>query len=412
MARILFTLHPGLGHLHPLLPLAAALHRARHEVRIGTARSFGYLVEAAGLPAVPLGLDWLESRAEQTFPGFLRLGGAEQLQILAGAPAPALAGDVVALAEVWRPDLIVRDCSEFGGWVAAEELGIPSIAYGVLAWMPPAQLEVVIGAQLAELRTVRHLPADPGLSTLQGRLFLDTAPPLLDFVPRAPDESGVSRVRPVFGDDRGGEPLPDWFTHSGGPKVLATLGGVNNRQTVLLEKILHAVAGEEYEVLVALGDAPAPPGPLPSNVHVEGYVPVSGALPRCAAVLSHGGRGTVLTALAQGVPVCSIPISADQPITAMLVERAGAGVSCATGEMQVGPFACPSADPEQLDPLVIRHQLRRVLDKPTFSERALAVQAEIARLPGPEQVVQLAEAVLAANDGDRQSARSPVPSTR
>lgn len=182
--------------------------------------------------------------------------------------------------------------------------------------------------------------------------------------------------------------------------MLATLGSVNNRHPVLLKKILDAVAGEEYEVLLALGDAPTPPGPLPSTVHIEGYVPMSGALPGCAAVLSHGGRGTVLTALTQGVPVCSIPISADQPITAMLVARAGAGVSCATGEVQVGPFACPSADPEQLDPLVIRHQLRRVLDERTFRERALVVQAEIARLPGPEQVVRLVEGVLAANHCD------------
>src|ERR1700687_1888938 len=214
MARILFTLHPGLGHLNPLLPLAAALQSARHEVRIGTSRSFGRQVKAAGLQAVPLGLDWLESRAEQTFPGFLRLGGVEQLQILAGVPAPALAADVMALARVWRPDLLVRDCSEFGGWVAAEEIGVPCVVYGVLAWMPTARLEVVIGAPLAELRTLRHLPADPKLSTLQGRLFLDTAPPSLDFVPRAPDEAAVARVRPVFGDNRGGEALPAWFTRS------------------------------------------------------------------------------------------------------------------------------------------------------------------------------------------------------
>jgi UDP:flavonoid glycosyltransferase YjiC (YdhE family) len=399
MARILFTLHPGLGHLNPLVPLAATLQSAGHDVRIGTSRSFGRQVAVAGLQAVPLGLDWLESRAEQTFPGFLRLGGVEQLQILAGVPAPALAADVVALARVWHPDLLVRDCSEFGGWVAAEEIGVPCVVYGVLAWMPTARLEVVIGAQLAELRSLRHLPADPKLSTLQGRLFLDTAPPSLDFVPRAPDEAAVARVRPVFGDDRGGEALPAWFTRSGDRKVLATLGSVNNRHPVLLKKIIDAVAGEEYEVLLALGDAPAPPGSLPSNVHLEGYVPVSAALPGCATVLSHGGRGTVLTALAQGVPVCSIPISADQPITAMLVERAGAGVSCATGEVQVGQFACPSADPEQLDPLVIRHQIRRVLDEPAFAVRAAAVQAEIASLPGPDRVVQLLEGVLAAPDG-------------
>jgi len=52
----------------------------------------------------------------------------------------------VALANVWRPDLSARDCSEFGGWVAAEEIGIPSVVYGVLAWMPPAAFGGVVGA--------------------------------------------------------------------------------------------------------------------------------------------------------------------------------------------------------------------------------------------------------------------------
>lgn len=89
MARILFTLHPGIGHFNPLVPLATALQAAGHEVRMGASVSFGPTVEAAGLTAVPIGLDWLESRVEQTFPGFLSLGGDIQLQTLAG---PAGAG--------------------------------------------------------------------------------------------------------------------------------------------------------------------------------------------------------------------------------------------------------------------------------------------------------------------------------
>lgn len=301
-----------------------------------------------------------------------------------------LAADVVTLAQSWRPDVIVRDCSEFGGWTAAEELDIPCVAYGVLAWMPPAILGGVIGGQLAELRAARGLPADPALSTLQGRLFLDTAPPALDFVPRPTEAPGVARVRPVYADARNDRELPAWLTPPGGPIVFATLGSVNHHE-VLLRKMLDAVAGENYRVLLALGDASGPPGAVPANVHVEGYVPLSRALPGCSAVLSHGGRGTVLTTLGQGIPVCSIPVMADQPITAMLIGRAGAGVACSTGEIQAGPLTCPVADPERLDPLAIRAQLRRVLEDPTFAERARAVQAEIAGLPRPSEVVPLIE---------------------
>jgi len=41
-----------------------------------------------------------------------------------------------------------------------------------------------------------------------------------------------------------------------------------------------------------------------------------------------------LTALSHGLPVCSIPIFADQPVTASLVERFGAGLTCATGHVR------------------------------------------------------------------------------
>jgi UDP:flavonoid glycosyltransferase YjiC (YdhE family) len=145
---------------------------------------------------------------------------------------------------------------------------------------------------------------------------------LVEFIPRAPSETRVVHIRPVYDDTRSPQSRRSWFSESDGQsRVLATLGTVNNRNQLLLTKLLEAVAGEDCQVLLALGDTPAAPDPVPRNVHVERYVPVSQVVSACAAVVSHAGRGTVRTALSQCVPLCSIPISADQPVTASLVER-------------------------------------------------------------------------------------------
>lgn len=51
--RVLFTTQPGVGHFHPLVPLARALLAAGHAVAVACAPSFAPLVEVAGLTARP-----------------------------------------------------------------------------------------------------------------------------------------------------------------------------------------------------------------------------------------------------------------------------------------------------------------------------------------------------------------------
>ena len=67
-------------------------------------------------------------------------------------------------------------------------------------------------------------------------------------------------------------------------------------------------------------------GPLPDNVTVERWVPQDEVLPRAAAVVTHGGHGSTLGALAHGVPMVVLPLfSLDQWFNAEAVARAGAG---------------------------------------------------------------------------------------
>ena len=64
----------------------------------------------------------------------------------------------------------------------------------------------------------------------------------------------------------------------------------------------------------------------PGVIHVD-YAPFSQLLPRCAALVHHGGIGTTAQALAAGVPQLVMPLAHDQFDTAMRVRRLGVGSS-------------------------------------------------------------------------------------
>jgi hypothetical protein len=66
--RVLFTTQPGIGHLHPLLPLARGMAQHGHTVAFACARGFVPEVQRAGCGAFPVGRDWLTVELEQEFP--------------------------------------------------------------------------------------------------------------------------------------------------------------------------------------------------------------------------------------------------------------------------------------------------------------------------------------------------------
>ena len=63
------------------------------------------------------------------------------------------------------------------------------------------------------------------------------------------------------------------------------------------------------------------------NVHVARWVPQADVMPHAAAIVCHGGSGTVRTALCSGVPAVVVPLFADQPYNGRRVEQLGAGIA-------------------------------------------------------------------------------------
>jgi UDP:flavonoid glycosyltransferase YjiC (YdhE family) len=388
--RVLFTVHPAAGHLHPLVPVARALSDVGHDVAVASAPSFRPEVESFGLEHVGAGLDWLISDQStwDAFPPMPPPGPefpAWVVLTLADITTRRMVPDLLAIAGEWSPDLIVREGMECGGAVAAERLGIPhaSVAGNAYAAVDSPAINyfpgnrLMLAEPLARHREQFGLPPDPEVRMPFRHLHMCFTPPAWDgaSAPRPPNIRFLRHVSTLSPGAR----LPDWVERlPDRPTVLASLGTVFNKTPGVLEAIVRALAEEPVNVIVAIGRDvdPARFGPQPDHVRLEAYVPQALLLPHCAAFVTHGGFNSVKEALSEGVPMVVVPISADQPYSAERCAELGVGVTVAAGDR--------SAD-------AIRDVVRRVLGEPGFRAAARDFQAEMAALPGPERMVELLE---------------------
>lgn len=127
---------------------------------------------------------------------------------------------------------------------------------------------------------------------------------------------------------------------------------------------------------------PADLGRLPDDVLVRRYIPQADVLPHCQAVVSHGGAGTTLGALAHGLPLLVIPQGADQYANADAVVAAGAGRRLSRDEA-TAPAICDA--------------VRALLDDPDLRRAAENVQTEIRAMPPAEHAIARIE--LAITEG-------------
>ena len=67
------------------------------------------------------------------------------------------------------------------------------------------------------------------------------------------------------------------------------------------------------------------PPDLPASIQTMGYASFSQLLPRCSAIVHHGGVGTTSQALAAGIPQVIRPLAFDQFDNATRVERLRCG---------------------------------------------------------------------------------------
>ena len=380
--RILFTFTGRSGHFEPLVPIARAAASAGHTVAFGCGPGMAATVEAAGFTVFVIGtasgsamertplrpLD-VEREAREFRDHFVRRRAQER------------APHTVALCGAWQPDLLVCEETDFGSMVAAERVGLPYATVLVLAAGSFVRA-AVIGEALNELRAQQGLPPDPDLTMLSRYLVLSPFP--LSFRDPAYPLPATAHCFRLPMINTAHESAPAWSAAlPGAPTVYFTLGTVFNMECGdLFTRVLTGLRDLPINLLVTVGREidPAELGPQPAHIHIERFIPQSAILPWCSAVVSHGGSGSVLGALAHGLPSVLIPMGADQPLNA---------ARCADLDL------ARMLDPVQATPQSAREAVATVLADQTYRRAAQRLQAEIAALPEAVHAVTLLERLAA-----------------
>jgi UDP:flavonoid glycosyltransferase YjiC (YdhE family) len=384
--RVLFTCSGGSGHLEPLVPLATAARGAGHTVAIAPrpwmvprAQEFGFEAHPAGSDEglAPVTRPLLEVDMEREFRD-LRDGFGRRL-------SRSRAADLQPICEAWRPDVVVWEETDFGAAVVAEKLGLPHASVLVTAAGSFVRPDVMAEA-LDEVRAEYGLAPDPEAAMLSRHLVLSPFPPSFrdPRYPPAPSTRGIRtwNVRPDPGS-AGSPAPPDWTARlTGAPAVYFTLGTVFNHESGdLFERVLAGVRELPINLLVTVGHEidPATLGRQPDHVAIERFVPQAEVLPHVDLIVSHGGSGSILGALAHGLPMVLLPMGADQPLNA---DRAAA-----VGVARV-------LDVIRSTPADVRDAAAAVLADGRYRAAAGQLRDEVAALPDPSVAVGLLERLV------------------
>jgi UDP:flavonoid glycosyltransferase YjiC (YdhE family) len=335
-----------------MLAAASVLDRRGHEVVLlcsgetrGAAERLGFEVTGYRRSPDPDTRVVFERQAE---PMMATMAGAD------------IALDARDTLEELRPDVAVVDCMLPAAIAAARAAGTPTVSLvHFLYGLARTQMLRAGGGWTTDLDTLaathRMLglaPAPDGLAAWEApQLVLVSAPRWLDLDCDWP--ANVLHAGPLAVVAASGQPDP----HGAAPRrVLLTFSTtVMEGQAELIERVCEAVARLDVGAVLTFGPAVDPSTvQVPGNVEPVGFADHDRLMPASAAVIGHGGLGTVLRALAHGVPQLLLPLGRDQAFNADRVERLGAGIAL----------------PTDASPARIEAALRELLSDDRFREQA------------------------------------------
>jgi rhamnosyltransferase subunit B len=377
------------GDVHPYVGIGRALRARGHEVTIVTSEPFRNVSERAGLDFVPTHtsaeFDELSSHPDLWHP---QLG----LRLILRAAATALRTEYAAVEKEYRPGRSV---------LVGHTLAFATRVFEDAHRAPAATLQLAPAIFRSRYRQPVHLPgfdttrlprwAKRSLWWFIDRFIVD--PTIAPEINRLRRELGLRRTSRIFDawlhspqrviglfPDWFAPPQPDWppqlrltgfplydeaeqhasstdleaFLSAGTPPIVFTPGSANRAAAEFLRTGAEAALRSGRRALLLTRYREQVPAGLPPEVRHEAYVPFSHVLPRCAAIVHHGGIGTCAQGLAAGIPQLVMPLGFDQPDNAARLERLG-----------VGSWIVPS----DFEPGRVADHVTRLLDNPALHAR-------------------------------------------
>lgn len=417
------------GDVRPFVGLGLTLRDRGHCVTLLANEYFERLASNSGLRFVPIGKADDYRRALQNPDVWGKLKGAKAF---ARAVCDCMPEQYRHIAELYKPGqtVVVASGAALGARIARERLGIPlativlqpailRTAYAmpvvpgvppVLDWIPPFGKRLLF--RLADV-LVDRLLCTSEVNTFRGKLGLPPVKRLMHTWWLSPD-----RVIAMF-PSWYGAPQPDWpkqirlsgfpmydesagssvlsaevecFLDQAGPPIVFTPGTGMTHGREFFQTAARAcqLLGRRGMLLTLHADQV--PARLPASVRHFDFVPFSLLLPRVAAIVHHGGIGTLIQAMAAGIPQLVMPTTGDQPDNARRLERLG-----------VGDWLRPKA----FRPRSVARKLEYLLTSPDVAHRCKALARRFDGPSGLSTACELIEALI-AREAPRASAREPV----
>jgi UDP:flavonoid glycosyltransferase YjiC (YdhE family) len=408
LARIVVTTAGTLGDFVPFQALARGLQALGHDILMCVNPAMVPLSVEAGVAAVPCGVPFGAEQARHQsdiFEGPLALSAAEVRAYLRRLDLGRVYREIAAACR--GADLLVSSSLQgVAGWVH-EATGIRWIN-GTIFPMEfrhqgdpprdegPAQgvrrelfdyrnsVRAELGLRVVPDHEWRKRYWSPNLVLVGSSKHLSH--PVLSELPQAHmtgfwfDERAEFSVSAETGDPR----LDEFLAHGDKPIVLTLSSQVVKDAAHVTA--LHALAAQRIgcRLIVQKGWAGLGPEALPRSVdpdrtYFAGFVRHERLFPRVAAVIHHGGVGTMARAMQCGVPMLVEPYCNDQFFNANRVTALGVG---------------GTADPLGLTAQTVADILERVVLTEETRRRAAELSVLIRAEPGVARAVELIEQQL------------------
>jgi MGT family glycosyltransferase len=429
MTRFLFTTWEGGGNLPPVIDLARQLTDRGHAVRLMSDEAARADAGAAGLAFRP----WTRapnrpdrSRASDPIRDWEAASPPEGIgRLLAGlitGQAGAYAADLKAELAREPADLVVSSEMLPGVMAACESLGQPLVLFAANLCLYPLDGMPVFGPGLPpptsdadramhdDIRAATHGLFDQGLGDLNAaRAGLGLSP-----LTHVTDQVRVARAY-LLGTSRAfdfpadppaliryvgaqlGELARPWTSpfaaDDARPLVLVGFSTTFQNHARLAQATIDALARLPVRAVVTLGGLDAGEVRPATNVALVESAPHGQLMAAAALVVTHGGHGTVMRALAHGLPMLVIPHGRDQDENAIRVAHRGAGLSLP-----------PTAGADDIEAA-----LRRLIADPAFAARARALGEAIRQEGAAPGAADQLEALAAPAPAARPLPATSVP---
>jgi len=412
------------GDVHPNIGLALALRKRGHDVMFVAPAVFRSLAQSVGLEFVGL-LTENEYHAAIRDPDLWH--PVRSFSVVARRLIlPALQVIYSIIAKNFKPGrtVVAAPGFAFGARIAQEKLGVPLASVHLQPIMLRSAIRPgcfgfpdILGHLPRPLRKLYFRAADRFL--IDGVLADETnafrvdlgLPPVRRFFDR-----WIHSPQQVIGlfPEWFAPPVPDWpsnvaltgfplwderdlrgpspelkdFLAVGDPPLVFTAGSamVHAKQFFRVSTEVCRAAGRRGLLLTQFPEQL--PAVLPRGVRHFDYIPFSIVLPRCAALIHHGGIGTTAQAIAAGLPQLVVPMSHDQPDNAVRIRRLG-----------IGDFILPKAYTQAR----VIEELDRLMS-PAVRSNCQRRAADLASCQSLERASTLIEALVTVEMGSSRAA--------